>query len=166
LESASKLSALVQPFGVGDAIKSWFGLFNLLLDATQIINADYLHASTFSKTTISRELLRHQPQVITSSPSNILSSGTLEVISSPKSATKQERRHAYRRKRSARLNSPPFKCGPSAVEPRSITSLSSFFTDCESASTSSTEGGVTDLFLLHLSILLLLLILIVKKLGL
>jgi len=48
MESASKLSALAQPFGVGDAIKSWFGLFNLLLEEHQIIVTENLHALTFS----------------------------------------------------------------------------------------------------------------------
>jgi len=61
----------------------------------------------------------------------------LEVIPSPKSATKQERRRAYCRKRSGRLQSPQFKCGPPAVEPRSTTSPSSGFTNCESASSDS-----------------------------
>ena len=28
MELASKLSALAQPFGVRDALKSWFGLFD------------------------------------------------------------------------------------------------------------------------------------------
>jgi len=40
MESTSKLSALAQPFGVGDAIKSWFGLFNLFLEANQIVIAE------------------------------------------------------------------------------------------------------------------------------
>ena len=39
MESASKLSALTQPFGFGDAINSWFGLFNLFLGANQIVIA-------------------------------------------------------------------------------------------------------------------------------
>jgi len=60
-----------------------------------------------------------------------LSSGTLEVIPSPKSATKQEGRRAYRRKRSAR--------GLPAVEPRSITPPCSSFTDCESDSLASID---------------------------
>ena len=42
---------------------------------------------------------------------------SLKVIQSQTSVTKQERRRAYRRKRSARLKSPPFKCAPPAVEP-------------------------------------------------
>ena len=37
MESALKQSALAQPFGVGDAIKSSFGLFNLFLEANQIV---------------------------------------------------------------------------------------------------------------------------------
>ena len=54
MESASKLSALFQLFGVGDTIKSWFGLFNLFFEANQIVNADNLHASAFSKIAKSR----------------------------------------------------------------------------------------------------------------
>jgi len=74
----------------------------------------------------------------------------LEVIQSPVSLTKQERRRAYRRKRSGRIKSPPFKCGPSAVEPQYINSYSSSFTDRESDFTdnffltSSKEGGVME----------------------
>ena len=45
MESASKLSALAQPFDVGDALKSWFGWFNLFLEANQIVIAENLHAS-------------------------------------------------------------------------------------------------------------------------
>jgi hypothetical protein len=75
MESASKLSALAQPFGVGDAIKSWFGFFNLLLEANQIVLTENLHASAFSDIASSRELLRRQLQLITSSQSSILSSG-------------------------------------------------------------------------------------------
>jgi len=44
MESASKQRALAQPFDVGDAIKSWFGLF-LFLEANQIVIAENLHAS-------------------------------------------------------------------------------------------------------------------------
>jgi len=121
MESALKLSALVQPFGVADAIKSWFGLLNLFLEANQIIVSYNLHALTFSDIATSRELFKHHLQIITPSRSNILSSGTLEVIPSPKSAIKQEFRRAYRRKRFAR--------DPPAVEPRSITPPSSSFTD-------------------------------------
>jgi len=40
MESASKLSALALPFGVEDAIKSWFGLFNYFLEANQIVIAE------------------------------------------------------------------------------------------------------------------------------
>ena len=87
MESALKLSAFAQPFGVGDAIKSWFGLFNMFLEANQIVIADNLHALTFSDIATSRELLRCQLQQITSSRSTILASGTLEVIPTPKSAT-------------------------------------------------------------------------------
>ena len=48
MESASKLSALAQSFGVGDAIKLWFGLFSLFLGAKQIVIAENLLALTFS----------------------------------------------------------------------------------------------------------------------
>jgi len=41
----------------------------------------------------------------------------LEVIQSPTSLTKQERRRAYRRKRSARLKSPEFKCDSLSLHP-------------------------------------------------
>jgi len=61
----------------------------------------------------------------------------LQVIPSQTSVTKQERRRAYRRNRSPRLKSPLFKCGPPAVEPQSITSPSSAFTDGKSASSDS-----------------------------
>ena len=54
VESASKLSALAQPFGVGDAIKSWFGLFNLFLEANQIVITENLHALNFSDIATSR----------------------------------------------------------------------------------------------------------------
>jgi len=72
MDSASKVSALAQPFGVGDAIKSWFGLFNLFLEANQIVIADNLHALNFSDIATSRELRIRQLQIITSSRSNIL----------------------------------------------------------------------------------------------
>ena len=75
MERASKLSALAQPFVVGDAIKSWFGLFDLFLEANQIVVAENLHALTFSDTAKSRELLKRHFQLITSSRSSILSSG-------------------------------------------------------------------------------------------
>jgi hypothetical protein len=48
MESALKLSALAQPFGVENAIKSWFGLFNLFFEANYIVIAENLHASAFS----------------------------------------------------------------------------------------------------------------------
>jgi len=75
MEPASKLSALAQPFGVGDTIKSWFGLFNLFLEAIQIVLAETLHASAFSDIATSRKLLKRQLQLITSSRSTILFSG-------------------------------------------------------------------------------------------
>ena len=62
----------------------------------------------------------------------------LEVLKSPTSLTKQERRRAYRRKRSAHR-------GPPAEEPSS-----SSFTDCESGFTDNSfftsfkQGGVMD----------------------
>ena len=60
MESASKLSALVQPLGVRDAIKSWFELFNLFLEANQIIIVENLHALIFSDIATFRDLLsRH-----------------------------------------------------------------------------------------------------------
>ena len=66
---------MAQPFDVGDAIKSWFGLFNLFLKANQIIIAENLHASAFSDITTSRELIRRQIQLITSLRLTILASG-------------------------------------------------------------------------------------------
>ena len=48
MESASKRSTLAQPFGVGEAIKSRFGLFTLFFEANQIVIAENLHTSTFS----------------------------------------------------------------------------------------------------------------------
>jgi hypothetical protein len=115
MESVSKLSALAQPFGVGDALKSWFGLFNLFLEANQIIVAENMHALTFSDIATSRELLRRQLQLITSSRSATLASDRevnnlpleaglagarrvypLKVVHSPVSITRQERRRAYR----------------------------------------------------------------------
>ena len=68
--------ASAQPFDVGDAIKSWFGLFNLFLEANQIVIAEKLHVLTFSDTATSRDLLKRQHQLITSSRSTILVSGT------------------------------------------------------------------------------------------
>ena len=80
--SASKLSALAQQFGVGDAIKSWFGLFNLFLEANQIVLSENVYASAFSDIAKLRKLLRRQLQLITSSRSTILASGR-EVNNSP-----------------------------------------------------------------------------------
>jgi len=156
MKSVSKLSVLAQPFGVGDAIKSWFGLFNLFLEANQIVIAENLHALTFSDIATSRKLLKRQLQQITSSCSTILFSGRevnnlslaagladarrvdlLKVIQSPVSLTKQGRRCDYRCKRYARIKSPPFKCAPPAVEPRYIYSPSSVFTDGKFASSDS-----------------------------
>ena len=57
MELASKLSAFAQPFRVGEAIKSWFGLFNLFLEANQIVLVDNLDASTFSEIATSQEFL-------------------------------------------------------------------------------------------------------------
>ena len=67
IESASELSALAQPFGVGDTIKSWFGLFDLILEANQIVIAENSHASAFTDFSTSLELLRRQLQITTSS---------------------------------------------------------------------------------------------------
>jgi len=64
----------------------------------------------------------------------------LLVIKSPVSLTKLERRRAYRRKRYTRLKSFQIQCGPPAVEPRSITSPSSSFTDCDSDSLVSIDS--------------------------
>jgi len=57
MESALKLLALTPLFGVGDALKSWIGLFNLFLEANQIVIAEKLHALTFSDIATSRDLL-------------------------------------------------------------------------------------------------------------
>jgi len=62
MQSVLKLSALAQPFGVGDAIKSWFGLFNLFFEANQIVFAENLHTSAISDIARFRELLRRQLQ--------------------------------------------------------------------------------------------------------
>ena len=105
-------------------------------EANQIVTAENLHASALSDIATSRELLQRQLQLIRSSRSTMLASDRevnnlplvaglagarkldpLEVIQSPVSLKKQDRRRAYRRKRSARLNSNQFKCGPPAVEP-------------------------------------------------
>ena len=148
-------------YRIGDAIKSWFELFNFFLKANQIIIAENLHASTLSDIAKSRELLKRQLHVITSSRSSIsfTSRGLhnlpfelaglagarrvdpVGVIQSLKSATKQESRRACRRKRNARLQSTQSKCGPIATEPRSITSPSSGFTDCKS---SISDNDLTD----------------------
>ena len=66
------LSAFAQPFGVVDALMSWFGLLNLFFEANQIALADNLHASAFSDIAKSRELLKRQLQLVTSSRSTIL----------------------------------------------------------------------------------------------
>jgi len=150
MESASTLSALAQPFGVGDAIKSWFELFNLFLEANQIIGAEKLHASAFPEIVKFQELLERQLRVITFSRSLILFTGRelhnfpldsaglsgarrvdpLKVIRSLISATHQVCRHAYKRKRIARHGLP-------AVESRSFNQPSLNFTDCESFSSLS-----------------------------
>jgi len=112
-------------------------LFNLFSEAIQIVIAENLPASVFSDIATSRELLRRRLQLITSSRSTILASGRevnnlplaaglagarrvdpLTIIPSQTSVTKHERRRAYCRKRSTRLKSSPFKCGPPAVEPQ------------------------------------------------
>ena len=85
MESASKLSALAQPFDVVDAIKSWFGLFTLFLEANQIVIAENLDASAFSDIATSRELLKRQLQLITSSRSTI-SASSKEVNNLPLAA--------------------------------------------------------------------------------
>ena len=56
-------------------MKPWFRLFNLFLEANQIVITENLHASASSDIAISRTLLRCQIQLITSSHSSILSSG-------------------------------------------------------------------------------------------
>ena len=60
---------------VRDAIKSWFGLFNLFLETNQIVIVENLHASAFSDIVESRALLCRQLQFIKSSRSTILHSG-------------------------------------------------------------------------------------------
>jgi hypothetical protein len=114
MELASKLSPFAQPFVVGDAIKSWFGLFNLFLKANQIVVAENLHASAFPDIATSLELLTRQLQLIASLRSSLLSSDRelinlpfesaglagarmvdpLEAIQSPISLRKRERRRA------------------------------------------------------------------------
>ena len=111
-------------------------MLNLFLEANQIVIAENLYASAFSDNAKSRALIRRQIQLTTSLRSSILSSGRelhnmpfesarlagtrradpLEIIQSPISVTKQERRRAYHRKRSACLRFPQFKCGLPAVE--------------------------------------------------
>ena len=76
---------MAQLFGVGDALKPWFRLFNLFLEAKQIVIADNLHVSALSDITTSRDLLRRQLQLITSSRSTILASDR-EVNSLPLAA--------------------------------------------------------------------------------
>ena len=86
MESAPKLADLAQPYGVGDAIKLWFGLFNLFLGANQIVIAENLHAITFSDIATSRDLLKRQLQLITSLRSTTLASGS-EVNNLPLAAS-------------------------------------------------------------------------------
>ena len=93
----------------------------------RFVIAKNLHALTFSDIATFSDLLQRQLELITSSCSIILASGTemntlslaaglagarrvdpLRVIESPVSLTKQERKRAYRRKRYTRLKSPPF----------------------------------------------------------
>ena len=68
MESASNLSVFAQPFfGVGDALKSWFGLFNLFLEANQIVISENLHVLTFTFIATSRDFLQRQLHLTTSS---------------------------------------------------------------------------------------------------
>ena len=62
MEVAFKLSALAQPFGVGDALKSRFGLLNLFLEANQIVLEKKLQVLSFSDIAASQELLKRQLQ--------------------------------------------------------------------------------------------------------
>jgi hypothetical protein len=72
---------LAQPFRVGDAIKSWFGLFNLFLEANQTVIAVNLHALTFSDIATSRKLLQRQLQLITSlRPTTLASDGEVNNL--------------------------------------------------------------------------------------
>jgi len=48
IESAPKLSALAQPYDNGDAIKLYLKLFNLFLEANQIIIEESFHTIAFS----------------------------------------------------------------------------------------------------------------------
>jgi len=114
-------------------------LFTLPFEANQILIAEILPASALSGIATSRKILKRQLQLIISSCSTILAFGRdmnnlplatglagarrvdrIEVTKSPVSSKQQERRHAYRHKRSALIKFPPFKCGPSAVDPQYI----------------------------------------------
>jgi hypothetical protein len=53
-----------------------FGLFNLFMEANQIIIAENWHALTFSDNATSRDFLQRQLHQITSSRSTILASDT------------------------------------------------------------------------------------------
>ena len=100
-------------------------LIRLLSRKTYMLQLCFVIAS-------SRELLRRQIELITSSQSSILSSGrevnNLSYESAGFASARRVDPHRlyhirlYRRKHSARLKSSPFQCGPPAVEPRSITS--------------------------------------------
>ena len=89
----------------------------MFFEANQIVIAENLHSLTFSDIATPRELLRRQLQLITSSRSTTLAPGRevnnlpleaclagarrvdpIQVIKSPVSLTKQERRRAHRRK--------------------------------------------------------------------
>ena len=65
---------MAKPFDVGDTIKSGFGLFNLFFEANQFVTAENFRALPFSEIATSRELLRRQLQLITSSRSTTLAS--------------------------------------------------------------------------------------------
>ena len=67
---------MAQPCGIGDALKSWFEWFSLFLEVNQIVIAENLHALTFFAIATFRDLLQRQLQLITSSRSTILTSGT------------------------------------------------------------------------------------------
>jgi len=60
MEAAAKLSVFAQPIGVGDAIKSWFGLYNCFWEANQIVVVENLHASAFSDIATPRELVKRR----------------------------------------------------------------------------------------------------------
>ena len=108
----------------------------MFLEANLIVIAENLYALTFSDIATSRDLLRRQLELITSSRSPTLASDRevnklplaaglagekrvdqLQIILSPVSLTKQERRHAYRLKRYARIKSSSLQSGPPAAEP-------------------------------------------------